>query len=97
VSARIYLEGGGDSKDLHIRCRQGFRRLLDNAGFKGRLPRLTARGGRDAVFGNFQTGHATKGNSGYVALLIDSEEPLGDLEAAWQHLHRRDGWRGTRA
>jgi len=92
VSASIYLEGRGDSKDLHIRCRQGFRKLLEHAGFKGRLPRLTACGGRDAAFGDFQTGHATKGNSDYVALLIDSEEPLDDLEAARQHLHRRDGW-----
>jgi len=92
VSASIYLEGGGDSKDLHIRCRQGFRKLLENAGFKGRLPRLTACGGRDAAFDDFQTGHATKGDSDYVAMLIDSEDPLDDLEATWQHLHRRDGW-----
>ena len=24
----IYIEGGGDSKELHTRCREGFRRLF---------------------------------------------------------------------
>ncbi len=92
MSASIYLEGGGDSKELHIRCRAGFRKLLEKCGFARRLPRLTACGGRAATFDDFQTGHATKSDSDYVAMLIDSEEPLDDLEAAWQHLNRHDGW-----
>ncbi len=92
MSASIYLEGGGDSKELHIRCREGFRKLLENCGFKGRLPRLTACGGRAATFGDFQTGHGSKGDLDYVAMLIDSEEPLDDLEAAWRHLNLHDGW-----
>ena len=92
MSANIYLEGGGDSKELHIRCRAGFRKLLENSGFTGRLPRLTACGGRAAAFNDFQTGHATKSETDYVAMLIDSEEPLADLETAWQHLHLHDGW-----
>lgn len=29
VSVNIYIEGGGDSKELHLRCRQWFRRLLE--------------------------------------------------------------------
>ncbi len=40
MSATIFLEGGGDSKELHIRCREGFRQLLEKCGFKGRMPRL---------------------------------------------------------
>jgi len=92
VSASIYLEGGGDSKELHIRCRAGFRKLLENCGFTGRLPRLTACGGRTATYDDFQTAHATKSGSQFIAMLIDSEEPLKDLEAAWQHLNRLDGW-----
>lgn len=92
MSARIYLEGGGDSKELHILCREGFRKLLDSCGFTGRLPRLVACGGRTATFDDFQTDHAMKSDSDYVAMLIDSEEPLDDLEAAWQHLDRYDSW-----
>ncbi len=92
MSATIFLEGGGDSKELHIRCREGFRQLLEKCGFRGRMPRLTACGGRSTAFYDFQTGHATKGDADYVAMLIDSEEPLKELDAAWQHLERRDGW-----
>jgi hypothetical protein len=92
VSASVYLEGGGDSKELHIRCRAGFRKLLENCGFTGRLPRLTACGGRTVTFDDFRTGHATKRDSDYVAMLIDSEQPLEDLESTWQHLNRHDSW-----
>lgn len=93
MSAMIYLEGGGDSKDLQIRCREGFRKLLERCGFAGRLPRLIACGGRNTTFSDFKVGHATKGDSNYVAILIDSEEPLDDVEAVWQHLNQRDDWK----
>jgi len=92
VSASIYLEGGGESKELHIRCREGFRKLLEKCGYQGRLPRLTACGGRADTFEDFQTGHATKRDSDYVAMLIDSEEPLENLDATWRHLKHYDGW-----
>jgi len=92
VSATVYLEGGGDSKELHIRCREGFRKLLESCGFAGRLPRLTACGGRNATFDDFQTGHRLYRGSAFVAMLIDSEEPLDDLEVAWQHLNAHDAW-----
>jgi Domain of unknown function (DUF4276) len=86
VSAILYLEGGGGSKDLHVRCREGFRRLLEQCGFQGRMPRLSACGGRASAFDDFKTAHANKGAGDYVALWIDSEEPLADIEAAWKHL-----------
>ncbi len=41
-SSVIYLEGGGESKELHSRCREGFRKLLEKNGFKGNMPRLVA-------------------------------------------------------
>ena len=43
-SSVIYLEGGGESKELHSRCREGFRKLLEKNGFKGNMPRLVACG-----------------------------------------------------
>ncbi len=92
MSAKLYLEGGGDSKDSHSRCREGFRKLIEGSGFIGRLPRLVACGVRNSTFDDFKTGHATKPESDYVAMLIDSEEPMDDIEAAWQHLIRHDGW-----
>lgn len=91
VNKTIYIEGGGDSKELHTRCRKGFRKLLEKCGFTGYMPRLVACGGRDSAFDDFKIAHANKSNSDYVAMLIDSEDPLKDLDA-WEHLKIRDGW-----
>jgi hypothetical protein len=95
VSAFIYIEGGGtgeQSKEVDIRCREGFRKLLGNCGFEGRMPRLVACGGRDTAFDAFKIALVGKPAGHFVALWIDSEEPLADLEAAWEHLHQRDHW-----
>jgi hypothetical protein len=96
VSTYIYIEGGGageDSKEIDIRCREGFRRLLENCGFgaQKRMPRLIACGSRDAAFNAFQI--AQQANLGhFVAMWIDSEEPLANFDAAWTHLLARDKW-----
>lgn len=92
MNKTIYIEGGGDSNELHILCRKGFRKLLENCGFKDNMPRLVSCGGRESAFNHFQTAHANKSNSDYVAMLIDSEDTLTDLDATWSHLKLRDGW-----
>ncbi|MBI4027177.1 MAG: DUF4276 family protein [Verrucomicrobia bacterium] len=95
VSKYIYIEGGGtgaDSKDVDIACREGFRRLLENCGFQGQMPRLVACGGRDAAFDAFKRALAGNPAGNFLALWIDSEEPLENLEAAWNHLQLRDKW-----
>jgi hypothetical protein len=89
VSATVYIEGGArgqDSKELQIRCREGFRRLLEKCGFKGRMPGLNACGGRDFAFGDFKTAHKNRAPGHFVAMLIDSEEPVAEIEEAWTHL-----------
>jgi len=91
VSAILYLEGGGDCKALHARCREGFRRLLERSGFQGRMPRLVACGGREATFGDFAFAHNGR-IAAFVGMWIDSEDVLADLEATWAHLKNRDGW-----
>ena len=72
----IYLEGGGESKELHSRCREGFCKLLQNCGFAGRMPRLFACGGREATFDDFKTALAAAAPGDFVAMLIDSEDPI---------------------
>ena len=37
VSIKIYVEGGGDRKDLKTRCRQGFSKFFEKAGFKNAI------------------------------------------------------------
>jgi len=72
VTKRIYIEGRG-SKDGAIRCREGFRKLLERAGFAQRMPRLIACRGRKSAFEQFKSDHAGASKSDFVALLIDSE------------------------
>jgi len=94
VSAVLYLEGGSagpDSKDLQIRCREGFRKLLERCGYRGRMPRLFASGSRQSAFKDFEIAQASTAPGRYIAMWIDSEDPLSDPEETWQHLARRDG------
>lgn len=88
----IYLEGGGDSKELHTRCREGFRKLLEKCGYKGKMPRLIACGGRGSVFEDFRSANGIRAPEDFIAMLIDSEGPLNDTEATWDHLINRDHW-----
>lgn len=92
VSVTIYLEGGGDSKELHIRCREGFRKLLEGCGFNGRMPKLVAGGGRGHTFDYYRTAHRASGSNSIILMLIDSEDPMSDIEETWAHLKDRDDW-----
>jgi hypothetical protein len=88
VNAVIYIEGGAsgpNSKEQSIRCQQAFHKLLDRMGFTGRKPRLVACGGRGGVFDRFCTARRSAAG-GWVAMWIDSEEPMVDVEQAWEHL-----------
>ena len=60
-------------------------------GFKGRKPRLVACGSRGNVFDRFRVAHPARGDA-YVAMWIDSEEPLNDAQKLWDHLKRHGGW-----
>jgi len=97
VRVRIYVEGGGDSKELQARCREGFRKLLINSGFKDRMPGFRACGGRNKTFDMFQTS-LIDGSREYSLLLVDSEDPVIDQDLspdssiAWNHLFQRDAW-----
>jgi hypothetical protein len=87
----IYLEGGGDSKELHVRCREGFRKLLESCGFQGRMPRLVACGNRNSAFGDFAVAHNGRA-ADFIAMLIDSEHLVSDVEETWRHLQLHDQW-----
>ena len=73
MSACVYVEGGGsgaESKELDIRCREGFHKLLESAGFKGRKPRIVPLGGRGEVYKRFMNAHGLQRKDN-VAMLID--------------------------
>lgn len=88
MSAYIYIEGGArgaDSKYLNIRCQEAFHKLLGRMGIGRWKPRLVACGGRGAVYDRFVIEHSAR-VAAYVAMWIDSEEPMVNREAAWEHL-----------
>jgi len=61
---------------------EGFRKLLESTGFKGKMPQLIACGSRDSTYRDFKTEH-TRRMADYVAMLVDSEEPVNDPEKTW--------------
>jgi hypothetical protein len=87
VSIYLYVEGGGDHAYLITRCREGFRKFLENAGFKGRMPRIVACGSRAKAVGKFK---CALENGDEAFLLIDSED-LVSSASPWEHLAARRG------
>ena len=93
TNIKLYVEGGGDSKELHSRCREGFRKLLEKSGFAGRMPRIVAGGGRGTTFDLFRTSALNSTPNEYPILLVDSEDPIPDPRTtSWEHLKVRDDW-----
>ena len=93
MNAHLYVEGCGGSKDDQIGCREAFHKLLRNAGVAN-LPRITPCGGRQATFDRFQTAHKISPKGSYIAMLVDSEDPIANVERIWEHLKQRpdDNW-----
>lgn len=96
MSAHLYIEGGGNSKEEKSLCREALSTLLKKQEFSGRLPRLTACGRCGSAFDGFKTAHATAQPDHFVALMIDSEDSADMPEdpgqqQAWEHLKQRDG------
>ena len=93
VAVRLYVEGGGDSKSLRTECRKGFSEFLQKAGFRGRMPRIIACGGRGQAYDDFRTHHGGLQREEIAVLLVDSEAPVSET-SPWTHLRNRegDGW-----
>lgn len=84
----LYVEGGGDSKEQHARCREGFRKLMEQSGLRGHMPRIVAGGSRSATYRQFTK--AQLDSEKISILLVDSEEPI--TQSPWAHVLRRDQW-----
>ena len=96
---KLFVEGGGDSRAINVKCRKGFSDFLEKSGLKGKMPRVVASGTRQ----NAKRDYITDIESGKDAmLLVDSEEAVAPIEAdekyapenwePWKHLKSRDGW-----
>jgi hypothetical protein len=94
VSARLYVEGGGDrNKALQTLCRRGFSEFIRKGGLGGRMPRIVACGGRQQAFESFRTALSEQNLSSPAVLLVDSEDPVNGVKP-WEHVRRRteDAW-----
>lgn len=95
MSAKVYVEGGGDgNKALKAECRRAFKSFFKKAGLAGRLPSVHPGGGRKQTYDDFCTAFNDPRNRDFVALLVDSEAPIADGVGPWTHLRTRqdDGW-----
>lgn len=92
MKVTIYIEGGGDTKRLHSELRQGFKTLFENAGFRGKLPRVIACGSRNDAFRDFTIAFKKKKSSEQVLLLVDSEDNITNDKTKWKFVENRDKW-----
>jgi hypothetical protein len=90
---RIYVEGGGDSKDTKAFLREGFstffKELVSLARSKRIRWHLVTCGSRNAAFDAFSTS-VRQNPQAFNVLLVDSEAPV--TTTPWAHLHDRDQW-----
>lgn len=93
VTIKIYIEGGGEGKDLDIRFREAWRKFFEAAGLSGKMPRPVRGKGRANTFGLFQSAVQNSMPSEMPLLLLDSEDAVSpDHNGIWQHLKNHDGW-----
>ena len=91
VTATLYIEGGGEGKDLRARFREGWKKFFDSAGVGGRT-KIVRGAGRRQTFDRFAIAVSDSVPGTIPFLLVDSEGPVASGHSAWQHLGARDGW-----
>ena len=91
----IYVEGGGDTAALKGKCRKAFSLFLEKAGLVGRMPKIVARGSRNAAYESYCIA-IKQGDE--AMMLVDSESPVHNISNEpsilnpWPHLKIRDSW-----
>ena len=94
VKPEVYVEGGGPpGKTTNILCRRGFVELFGNCGLDTENFDVIACGGRGEARNDFLLAHAAAAGDHYVALLIDSEEPVSCISQTWKHLEDYSNWK----
>ena len=92
MTAKIYVEGGGDGQLLDTLFRRGWNRFFEAAGLAGRMPRVVRGKGRGQTFDMFLTALGNPRPGELPLLLVDSEDPVAPGRTVWQHLKARDNW-----
>ncbi len=88
---RVYVEGGSRGQ-LATKCRQGFSEFFKNAGLAGHMPSVVSCGSRNEALNRFCTALNEFKPGTIPILLVDSEDPVRNIDGPWDHLLSRDGW-----
>ena len=93
VTAKLYIEGGGEGRELEIRFRKGWQTFFDAAGVGGQT-KVVRGGGRQQTFKRFTSAVRDHRGDTLPLLLVDSEGPVQPGHSPWQHLWARkdDRW-----
>lgn len=93
MSAKIYIEGGGDSNEsFETLFRRSWKKFFESAGLRGHMPQVVRGGPRKRTFDLFTTAIATPDSERVPLLLVDSEGPVQAGRSVWKHLQARDEW-----
>ena len=92
MNIKVYVEGGGNGRELRSKCRKGFSSFFDKANLAGRMPRVIACGGRHTTYNKFADALRSASDQVFVVLLVDSEGPVAESTGPWRHLQTRDSW-----
>ena len=92
VRAMLYIEGGGEGRELGVRFREGWNAFFKSADLASKT-KIVRGGGRDKTFDLFVTAIENNRPNVVPILLVDSEDPVAAGHTVWQHLFARDGWR----
>ena len=95
VTAKIYIEGGGEGSLQATQFREGWSAFFARAGLAGRMPRVVRCGSRWDAFKDFETAVRNPRAGELPILLVDSEDPVTQGFNVWQHLNARsaDRWK----
>lgn len=88
----MYVEGGGNSKALKTKCREGFSEFFRKTGLEGRMPKIIACGPRRTAYDDFCTALKQTNTGDFIILLVDSEAEVTPGDSPWEHLRKRDEW-----
>ncbi len=91
VKITIYIEGGGDNRNLQKRCRRGFSEFFKKLNLQ---INIVACGGRQFAYNDFCIKLKNTKPNEHCLLLVDSEAPINEGMNVWQHvfLRKGDGW-----
>ena len=91
VRVKVYVEGGSQGQ-LATKCRQGFSEFFKNAGLAGHMPSVVSCGSRNEALNRFCTALNEFKPGTIPILLVDSEDPVRNIDGPWDHLLSRAGW-----